>query len=76
MLDKLIEIAKGFCKEDIEWNEDTSILTDMALSSLEIFDFIFKVETQFKIRFTDRELRDIDTLGDLQRLTERKVNSK
>lgn len=76
MLEKIIEIARSCCREDIDWGADTSILSDMALSSLEIFEFIFKVEAQFAIHFTDRELSDIDTLGDLEEAVERKVGRK
>ena len=73
MLDKIIEIGKSCCKEDIEWGLDTSIIADMALSSMEIFEFVFKVETQFSIRFSDRELSDIVTLGDLEEAIRRKA---
>ena len=65
MLDEIIEIAKDFCQEDIRWDGDTSVLTDMELTSLEIFEFIGRVEDRFSIRFTDRQLRNIVTLGDL-----------
>ena len=47
----------------------------MALSSLEIFEFIFKVETRFSIRFSDRELSDIVTLGDLEEAVRRKAEA-
>ena len=76
MLDKIIEIGKSCCKEDIEWGPDTSIIADMALSSMEIFEFVFKVETQFSIRFSDRELSDIVTLGDLEEAVRKKVEVK
>lgn len=77
MLEKIMELARACCKEEhVEWNEDTSILTDMGLSSLEIFDFMLKVETQFSIHFQDRELSDIVTLGDLTEAVQRKVEAK
>ncbi len=76
MLEEIIEIAKEYCKDDIEWNADTSILTDLSLSSLEIFDFVFKVESHFGIRFTERELGDIVTIGDLEEAVRKKVQSK
>ena len=69
LLKEIIEIAKEYCSEEIEWGEDTSILTDMELSSLEIFDFIFRIESRFSVHFTDRQLRDIVTLGDLANIT-------
>ena len=71
MLEKLIELAKKVCEEELEWNEDTSIMMDMQLSSLEFFSFIADVEAVFKIRISERQLTRIDTLGDLAELIQR-----
>lgn len=71
MLEKLIELAKEVCEEDLEWNEDTSIMMDMQLSSLEFFSFIANIEDIFKIRISERQLTRIDTLGDLAELIRR-----
>lgn len=71
MLEKLIELAKKVCEEELEWNEDTSIMMDMQLSSLEFFSFIADVEDAFKIRISERQLTRIDTLGDLVELIQR-----
>ena len=62
MLEKIIEIAKPYCSEDLDWNEDISIMSDMELSSLA---FISTVEEYFNIRISERQLKRIDTLGDL-----------
>ena len=65
MLEKIIEIAKPYCSEDLDWNEDISIMSDMELSSLDFFAFISTVEEYFNIRISERQLKRIDTLGDL-----------
>lgn len=66
MLDKIIKIAQEFCEdEDIEWSEDTSILSDMELTSMEMFSFIAKVEGELNIKINERQLRRIGTLGDM-----------
>ena len=65
MLEKIIEIAKPYCSEDLDWNEDISIMSDMELSSLDFFSFISIVEEYFNIRISERQLKRIDTLGDL-----------
>ena len=76
MLDEIIEIAKDFCQEDIQWDGDTSVLTDMELTSLEIFEFIGRVEDRFSVRFTDRQLRNIVTLGDIADAVKEKQSGK
>lgn len=65
MLEKIIEIAKPYCSEDLDWNEDISIMSDMELSSLDFFAFISTVEETFGVRISERQLKRIDTLGDL-----------
>ena len=37
MLEKIIEIAKNYCTESLDWSQDTSIMSDMELSSMEFF---------------------------------------
>lgn len=74
MLEKIIEIADRMCElEDVELNEDTSIISDMELSSLEFMSFVAEVEGMFNIRIKERELRKIDTLGELAELVEEKL---
>lgn len=65
MLEKIIEIAKPYCSEDLDWSEDISIMSDMELSSLDFFAFISTVEETFGVRISERQLKRIDTLGDL-----------
>ncbi|MBR6666270.1 MAG: acyl carrier protein [Lachnospiraceae bacterium] len=74
MLEKIIEIANRLCEvDDVELNEDTSIISDMELSSLEFMAFVAEVEGMFNIRIKERELRKIDTLGELTELVEEKL---
>ena len=65
MIEKIIEIAKKLCDKELEWNENISIINDMELSSLDFFEFICNVEDAFDIRLSERQIRKIDTLGDL-----------
>lgn len=71
MLEEIIEIAREHCENEIEWGGDTSILTDMELSSLEIFEFICDVEARFSIHLKERQLSEIVTLSDLAEAVER-----
>ena len=75
MLEKIIEIARNVCEtEGIELNEDTSIISDLELSSMEFLAFVAEVENLMGIRIKERELRNIDTLGELAELVEEKIN--
>ena len=75
MLKKIIEITETVCETDgVELNEDTSIISDLELSSMEFLAFVAEVESTFGIRIKERELRDIDTLGELAELVEDKVD--
>ena len=40
-------------------------MSDMELSSLDFFAFISTVEETFGVRISERQLKRIDTLGDL-----------
>ena len=68
MLEKIIEIAKMCCQEEIEYGRETSIIADMELSSLEFFQFVCQIEDAFGIRISERELNQIDTQGDVENL--------
>lgn len=65
MMEKLLKIAEKYCSEEQVLDEDTSIMMDMELTSLEFFNFICDVEEAFGVHFTERQLRRIDSLGDL-----------
>lgn len=74
MLQKIIEIAERVCElEDVELNEDTSIITDMELSSMEFLAFVTEIEGEMNIHIKERELRGIETLGDLAEVVTKRV---
>lgn len=74
MLEKIISIAKKECEvEGVELNEDTSIMSDMELSSMELLSFVAEIEGTMGVRIKERDLRNIDTLGELAELVEQKL---
>lgn len=74
MLQKIIEIAERVCElDDVELNEDTSIITDMELSSMEFLAFVTEIEGEMNIHIKERELRGIETLGDLAEVVTKRV---
>lgn len=74
MLQKIIEIAERVCElDDVELNEDTSIITDMELSSMEFLAFVTEIEGEMNIHIKERELRGIETLGDLAEVVQKRI---
>ena len=75
MIAKIVEITKTVCKTDgIELNEDTSISSDLELMSMEFLAFVAEIDNFFGIRIKERELRNIDTLGELAELVSEKID--
>ena len=75
MLEKVIAIVERVCEtEGIEINEDTSIISDLELSSMEFLAFITEVEGAMGVNFKERELRNIDSLGELAELLSEKLD--
>ena len=62
---KLVEILKKITKRD-EIELDMSLMDDMELESLDIFNVLAEAETEFKIRIPERLLKDVDTVEDLR----------
>jgi acyl carrier protein len=52
-------------KKHIELSESTSLVADLGLSSLEVMEFIEKIEDHFDISIPLNILPDVNTIGDL-----------
>lgn len=65
MLDRIREII---CRcVDIEpesLTEDTNIRSDLGLNSLELINVAVAIEEEFDVEIPDREVANIETLGD------------
>lgn len=67
MINKLKEILISTIdiKEDIQIDENTVILRDLELNSLEMIALVCAVEDEFDIEISDKKIRSIVTIGDL-----------
>lgn len=54
-------------KKHIALTEDTALVADIGLSSLEVMEFIEKIEDHFDISIPLNILPDVNTIGDLAR---------
>lgn len=52
-------------KKNLVLSEDTSLVADIGLSSLEVMEFIEKIEDHFDISIPLNILPDVNTIGDL-----------
>jgi acyl carrier protein len=52
-------------KKQIALSEDTALVADIGLSSLEVMEFIEKIEDHFDISIPLNILPDVNTIGDL-----------
>ena len=64
-LDFIFEAIAEHNKKEIELTEDTALVADMGLSSLEVMEFIETIEDHFDISIPLNILPDVSTLGDL-----------
>ena len=61
----LYTTLEGHNKNNLELTEDTRLVADMGLSSLEVMEFIEKIEDHFDISIPLNILPDVNTIGEL-----------
>ncbi|MAT92008.1 MAG: acyl carrier protein [Halioglobus sp.] len=64
-LDFLYTALAPLNKKAIELSEDTALVADIGLSSLEVMEFIEKIEDHFDITIPLNILPDVNTVGEL-----------
>ena len=64
-LDVLCSALESQNKNNLVLSENTSLVADMGLSSLEVMEFIEKIEDHFDISIPLNILPDVNTIGDL-----------
>ena len=69
MIEKLREVICRFVDIDpTSLTEDTNIRTELGLNSLELVNIAVAIEDEFDVEIPDREVVNIETLGDAARL--------
>jgi acyl carrier protein len=64
-LDVLYSAVESQNKKNIELTEDTTLVGDLGLASLEVMEFIEKIEDHFDISIPLNILPDVNTIGEL-----------
>lgn len=66
MIEKLTEIISEHTgNSDITITEDTVLIADLGLNSLDLVNLAVKVEDEFDIEIPDRAIKDFKTVGDV-----------
>ena len=62
---RIFEILRPFAKQGILLNEDSELVTDLGLTSLQVMELIEQIEDSFDISIPLNILPDIRTVRDL-----------
>ena len=66
MIEKLKKIiCEHTGNNDITITEDTILIADLGLNSLDLVNLAVKVEDEFDIEIPDRAIKDFKTVGDV-----------
>ncbi len=66
MIEKLTNIIREYTGDDsISINENTVLISDLGLSSLDLVNLVFSVEDEFDIEIPDRAIKGFKTVGDV-----------
>lgn len=71
MLDKLTNIIREYTGDNnITINENTVLISDLGLSSLDLVNLVCTVEDEFDVEIPDRAIKDFKTVGDVMNFIE------
>ena len=74
MLDRMREVICRFVDIDPHTlTEDTNIRSELGLNSLELINIAVAIEDEFDIEIPDREVGNIETLGDAIKVIEKYI---
>lgn len=72
MLDTVIELICRYVDIDpSSLNENTNIRSELGLNSLELVNIAVAIEDEFDVEIPDREVMNIETLGDAVKVIEK-----
>ena len=72
MLEKMREVICRYVEIDPNTlTEDTNIRSELGLNSLELINIAVAIEDEFEVEIPDREVSNLETLGDAIRIIEK-----
>lgn len=73
VLKKLLEILKPYTKEGLEIGNDTDIVAELGLDSMQVMQLLLKIEDAFDISIPLNNVPNIQTVQELAQEVERLV---
>lgn len=74
VLDKIKEIIKDVLGRDASsFDENTDIMNDLKLDSLDIVDLVMSVEDEWGVVVDDADIESLRTLGDVVKYIESRI---
>lgn len=71
MIDKLTQIIRNSTGDNsIVIDENTVLLSDLGMNSLELVNLVCEIEDEFDIEIPDRAIKGFKTVGDVVRFIE------
>lgn len=66
MKEEIIKIIAGIAEvPEKRINENTNLLADLDLESLDLVTLISEIETKYELEIPDKEIKKIQTVGDI-----------
>lgn len=66
MKEEIIKIIAGISEvPEKSINENTNLLADLDLESLDLVTLISEIETKYELEIPDKEIKKIQTVGDI-----------
>lgn len=65
MLEKIQEIISNYNEDAITITEDSNLITDLGLSSIDYFSLVIEIEEAFGVKIPDSAMKKLRTVGDL-----------
>lgn len=74
MLNRIYEILFEISNCDVsKMNEDSNLIVDLGLSSLDLLNAVVMFEDEFKIEIPDENIKNLTSVGDIKKYLEEHV---
>ena len=73
MLQRVIDLFATMADTDDEITEESELIEDLGISSMDVLFLISSLEEEFKIKVSEKEIRKMVTIGDVTEVIKRLV---
>ena len=63
ILDRVIKLFSTMTEAEV--NEDSEIMEDLDITSMDVLFLISSIEEEFKIKISEKAVRNLETVGDV-----------